>query len=285
VFVPPIRRRLGILAAGLLAIAGLSVVDAAPSQAAAAHGYVRLAHLSPDTPDVDVHLSSLTGLIHEKVFPGVGYGVVSAYQSLPVGTYAVAMRFSKPKSPAEAQARLTTQVTVGAGQAYTVAGVGQHVNLGLQVIRDDLRLPGAARAKIRIIQASIKQPVLDVSLGGTQIASGVQFATTTAYRVVDPGTWQLRVGPAGGPATTLSAQVASGNVYSLIVLDGPHGLQAELRADAERNGAIPGDGVETGAGGTAPLPAAPAVAGGSLLVLVAAGLVFWRLRRGRTRTV
>ena len=48
---------------------------AAPPAAAASVGYVRLAHLSPDTPPVDVYLSSVAGGAPKK-FPAVGYGTV-----------------------------------------------------------------------------------------------------------------------------------------------------------------------------------------------------------------
>ena len=52
---------------------------------------MRLAHLSPDTPAVDLYLSA-PGAVEPRVFPGIGYGVVSAYLPLPAGRYAVAMR-------------------------------------------------------------------------------------------------------------------------------------------------------------------------------------------------
>ena len=47
-------------------------------------GYVRLAHLSPDTPAVDVYLAAPDST-KPRVFPGVGYGVVSDYLELAPG--------------------------------------------------------------------------------------------------------------------------------------------------------------------------------------------------------
>jgi uncharacterized protein DUF4397 len=275
-------RRLGLVTAGVLVAVGLSLVEASPASAAG-YGYVRLAHLSPDTPDVDVYLSSVTGAIKEQVFPGVGYGVVSAYERLPTGTYAVAMRLAHASPSTDPV--LSTEVTVAAGKAYTVAGVGMHAELGLKVLDDDFTLPSAGKSKIRIIQASIKSPVLDVSLaGGSVIAQGVPFATTTDYRLVEPGTWTVQVEPSGGGTeATLAAHVTAGNVYSLLVLDGQSGLTAELRPDAGRSGGLPFAGVATGAGGTAPLPAMPVVVGGGLILLIAAVLVGYRFRRAYPR--
>jgi Domain of unknown function (DUF4397) len=283
VLVPPIRRRLGLFAVVILAALGLSLVDAAPA-AAAGVGYVRLAHLSPDTPDVDVYLSAANGAIKQQVFTGVGYGVVSAYEALPVGTYAVAMRVSG--AAATTKPVLSTVVTVTSGRAYTVAGVGMHAQLGLKVLDDDLAIPsGPEKSKIRIIQASIKQPLLNVSLtSGATIANDVQFATTTDYKLVDPGSWTVNVQPAdGGSATTLAATVSAGHVYSLLVLDGDGGLTTKLLSDASRNGALPVLGVETGDGGTAPLPALPAIIGAVVLLSIGAGAVGLRVRRGRLR--
>src|SRR5262249_41372853 len=91
---------------------------------AASDGYVRLAHLSPDTPAVDVYLDSVSGSVPQKVFPSVGYGAFSSYLALPTGTYAVSMRLAGAK--ASTPPVLSTQVTVQAGDAYTVAGVGKH---------------------------------------------------------------------------------------------------------------------------------------------------------------
>jgi hypothetical protein len=250
-----------------------------PAVAAGEVGYVRLAHLSPDTPDVDVYLTAVGGGA-PKVFPGVGYGTVSSYLSVPTGTYAVAMRPSG--APASDPPVLTTDVTVAAGKAYLVAGVGNHANLGLKVITDDLSPPPSGKAKVRVLQASVRAPVLDLAVeGGPTIASGVAFATTTDYLAVDPGRWTLRVqGTNGGPSDTLSVRLASGGVYSVLVLDAKTGgLTAQVRLDAAGPGAMPNGGVATGGGGTSREPVWP-LAVGAVCVLVV-GAAAYRYRRAR----
>jgi hypothetical protein len=273
------RRIATIAAAAAIGVVGTFTFGTAAH--AASVGYVRLAHLSPDTPEVDVYLDSVSGTVPEKVFPGVGYGVVSTYLTLPAGTYTVSMR-GKGAAPSTPPV-ITTQVTVASGEAYTVAGVGKHADLGLRVIDDDLSLPSSDEAKVRIVQASVRAPVLSVSVaGGSTIASDITFATTTDYRQTRAGRWTLKVQPAGTTsATTCYAHLVPGNVYSLIVLDGPNGgLTTQLRVDAARTGGIPQGGVATGAGGTAPDPGpSPAWA---LTLLVPAGLVVarrWRKHR------
>ncbi|MEV6924210.1 DUF4397 domain-containing protein [Dactylosporangium sp. NPDC051485] len=283
-FAAPQRRRLAALAAAALLGLGLTVVEASPA-AAAGVGYVRLAHLSPDTPAVDVYLSSVSGAIPQQKFDAVGYGTVSKYLPLPPGTYAVAMR--KKGDPASATPVLSTQATVEEGKAYTVAGTGKFADLGLRVIADDLGLPESGKAKVRVIQASVKEPVLDVAVaGGSKIADGVQFATTTSYQTVDPGRWTLRLTQPGatGSPTTVTAPLKAGAVYSLIILDGQAGLTAQLRTDAE-SGGVPQGGVDTGGGGTAGgrgmSPLLPIGGGVALVVLAVAGGLLRRRSRVR----
>ena len=242
-------------------------------------GYVRLAHLSPDTPKVDVYLSKVgDASFAQQVFQHVGYGIMTKYLPLPVGTYAIAMRTEG--APASDPPVLTTQVTVADGGAYTVAGVGKFAGLGLKVFNDDLSRPANGRSKVRVIQASVAAPVLDVELNdGTPVAKAVPFASTTDYQIVNPGTWTLRLKPTGSSsATTLGADLAAGSVYSLLVLDSANGLTLELRADARGGSTAPDGGVDAGGGGSSPWQSWPIIAGGAVLV-VALALVATRMRR------
>ncbi len=255
-----------------------------PVHAEAAVGYVRLAHLSPDTPKVDVYLSKVgDSSFTTQVFEHVGYGVMSNYLALPVGTYAIAMRTEG--APATSEPVLTTQVTVTEGGAYTVAGVGKYSGLGLKVFNDDLTRPTDGKSKVRVIQASVKAPILDVDLNdGTPVAKAVSFASTTNYQVVNPGTWTLRLRPNGSSsATTLGVDLAGGSVYSLLVIDGPRGLALQLRADARGGATAPDGAVEAGAGGASPWLSIPVVVIGVVLVAVFV-LVALRLRRLRALT-
>ncbi|MEV4351439.1 DUF4397 domain-containing protein [Actinoplanes sp. NPDC049596] len=257
--------------AAAAAVLATTALGATPAQAAPTSGYVRLAHLSPDTPAVDVYLKSDTNAVKPQTFRAVAYGDMSQYLRLPTGTYQVAMR--KAGAPATEDPVITTEVGVAGNGAYTVAGVGRFADLGLRIIKDDLQLPDAGKSKVRIIQASVKAPVLNVAgKNGTKIADNVQFATTTAYREVNPGSWSVRVVPAGGGRTSeLPCTLGAGSVYSLIVLDDQSGgLKPQLHVDAERQGTVPLGGVATGEGGTAPrssLPGALLAAGFAALLI------------------
>lgn len=244
--------RAAAVAAALLVGLVSTTFGAAPASAGAAIGYVRLAHLSPDTPKVDVYLNKVgDASFAQQIFRHVGYGTSSKYLPLPVGTYSVAMRAEN--DPADKPPVITTDVTVNDGGAYTVAGVGKFAGLGLKVLTDDLSRPTGGKAKVRVVQASIKAPSIDVSLpDGTIIGTNIAFASTTDYQLVTPGTWTLRLQPKpAGSIATLSSTLAAGSVYSLLVLDGTNGLKLVLIKDASGGATAPNGGVETGAGGEA----------------------------------
>nr|MDT0662136.1 DUF4397 domain-containing protein [Micromonospora sp. DSM 115978] len=269
-------RLIATLAGATLLGAGLTAFAAAPASAASV-GYVRLAHLSPDTPAVDVYLAGPTNPDKPQVFEAVGYGALSEYLPLPAGRYAVSMRTAG--APASEPPVLTTEVMVAAGDAYTVAGVGRYADLGLRVLDDDLTAPGDGQAKVRVVQASVRAPVLDVSAAdGPAIADAVEFATTTPYERVAPGTWTLRLAPPGAEPTTAEVTLSGGTVYSLLVLDGEQGLTTELRVDARGGTVVPTGGVDTGAGGLngaagATDPPARSLAGPAAAVLAAIAAV------------
>lgn len=279
-------RALASLTLAALAAVGVTAFTATPAAAAADVGYVRLAHLSPDTPEVDVYLSSVTGKVKEQVFKGVGYGVVSAYLPLPVGTYTVAMRVKG--DPVSTPPVIAAAVTVERDQAYTVAGVGPNADLGLRVIDDDLTKPPQGQARVRVVHASAKAARLKVTrANGAMIAEDVSFATTTEYVDVPAGEWTCRLQPLpSGSATDVAVSLDSGSIYSLFVLDGAkNALTAELRTDSQ-DGLTPVGGVETGAGGTAGggpgvLTYLWLVAGGAVLVALIALVRLSRTSRAR----
>ena len=259
------------LCVAVLAAAGS--MSALPGAVAADGGFLRLAHLSPDTPAVDVYVDSVADPDAGIVLEGVGYGTVSDYQSVPAGTYTVAMRTAG--AGADTPAVLSTTVDIGADSARTVAGVGYFADLGLKVLEDDLTLPTAGSARLRVVAAAASAGTLDVSgANGAPIASGLQFAAATDYVEIPGGPTSLRVTPEGGAATDLPIEVAAGAVYSVLVLDAPGGgLAVRPLLDAAGPGVVPVGGVAAGAGGSVdgfpgPVPAVLGVA-----LLAAAGLL------------
>src|SRR5215469_2767018 len=140
----PVRRTVRLLAACALVAAWLGaaapVAMASPATATRqTTGYLRLAHLSPNAPAVDVYLYSVGNSNAMVVVHHVAYGTVSTYQTVPVGDYTVAMRAAG--KPASSPPVISTTVKIQAGHAYTVAGVGPAAGLRLAVLNDTLSTP------------------------------------------------------------------------------------------------------------------------------------------------
>lgn len=250
--------------AALIALLGLLVLTpvalAAPAGAAA---YLRLAHLSPDTPSVDVYVGSVGNPDESFVLPGVGYGAVSPYRALATGPYVISMRAAG--APADSPPVISTTVDARANAAYTVAGVGMSAELGLSVLDDRLDMPAAGRASVRVINAATSAPLVDCGpAGGEPWARDVRFGTSTGYADVPLGTWDLEVTSAGRAAAKLPVLIDSNSVYTVLLVDRAGAVETVLYRDSAGSGTVPTGGVETGFGGAAAI--APAV----LVALVAA---------------
>jgi hypothetical protein len=243
-------------------------------------GLLRLAHLSPDTPAVDVYVDSVADPDAGIVLTGVSYGAVSDYQDVPPGEYTVSMREAGAESSAPPV--LSTTVEVTADSARTVAGVGLFADLGLEIIEDALETPPQGEARVRVLAGAANAETLDVALeDGTDVAAQLQFAQTSDYVDVPAGSTGLQVAAEGGEPTDLPVALEAGAVYSLVVLDDADGLTVEPVLDAASPGVVPHGGVETGAGGSADSGTLGLVGLGAGAAVVGAGALMIRGGRGR----
>ena len=263
--------------AALVTGAGL-IGGAAQAAGVNGNGLLRLAHLSPDTPAVDVYVDSVADPDAGIVLTGVRYGAISDYQDVPPGEYTVSMRTSGAEESTPPV--LSTTVEVGEDSAQTVAGVGLFADLGLEIIDDALQTPPEGEARVRVLAGAANADTLDVALDdGTEIAAHLEFARTSDYVDVPAGTTGLQVAAGGGDPADLPVDLEAGAVYSLVVLDDARGLTVQPVLDAASPGVVPQGGVETGAGGTtgsgslglAALGAGAAVVGAGALVLRSGG--------------
>jgi Domain of unknown function (DUF4397) len=282
----PARLLCGAIAAAVTTLLTMAAIagpaSAASSSASSGYGWLRLAHLSPNTPAVDVYLYSVGDPTAEIVLRHVAYGTESPYERVASGDYTVAMR------PAGALAStkpvLSTLVDVAAGHAYTVAGMGPFKALRLQVLQDRLTTP-PGKALVRIIQSSLLQKRVTVRLGTRTIASQLPFGTATGYRVVSPGTLTAQVRGSSEHAAVMVAMPA-GSIHTIVVLDHPGGLAIQVLEDAAGSSAIPAGAAATGLGGTAARPGPSLVPWFAVallgLALAGGGAARLRLRRAGT---
>jgi uncharacterized protein DUF4397 len=279
-------RRLTALA-GLVTLAPGLVFAAAPAASAAAHaaktttaGWIRLAHLSPNTPPVDVYLYSFGDPKAMVVLRHVGYGDVSPYMKIASGEYSVAMRAAgaKPGSPPV----LSTSVHIAPRAAYTVAGLGPVKALRLAVLHDRLTTP-RGQSLVRVIQASLRDHKVTVTAGSQVLVRQLAFGNVTNYVTAHPGSWTVHVAGAAAMATQ-PVTLAAGTIHTLVVLDGSGGsLMIDNLQDAAGSAVMPRGAVATGLGGTAPGPApspAPWAAVAAAGLFCSAAAAYW-LRRAR----
>jgi hypothetical protein len=253
---------------------------AGPASASSGYGWLRLAHLSPNTPAVDVYLYSFGNASAKLVVHHVAYGTVSGYERLPSGEYTVAMRAAG--APASSAPVISATVDVHSGAAYTVAGMGPAKGLRLVVLRDRLRTP-RGKALVRIIQASLLQHRVTVTAGNHVVVAGLPFAAVSAYKVVAPGTWAVRA-VGRSERTVASITLSAGTIHTIVVLDDPGRLALDDIVDAAGSKVVPTGAPATGLGGTAPRPARSdllwlvLIGGGLLLGLAGAGWAIWPAR-------
>jgi hypothetical protein len=272
--------RLAVVAL-LLALVGPAIGLAAPAVALAAPAdappaYLRLAHLSPDTPKVDVYVNSAGDPSRSFVVPGVGYGAVSQYQPLPPDSYVISMR------PAGAAASsppvISATVDARSGAADTVAGTGKSANLGLSVLNDKLDIPPAGKASVRVINAALTVPSADVGpVNGPVWAKGVAFGTETGYVDCPLGKWDLAVS-SSGTSSTVPLTLQENSTYTVLLIDKGTGLEPQVTRDSTGADMVPSGAIETGLGGAAGLDLLPAAVGG-VAVLLLVGLAVVRSRR------
>ena len=154
---------------------------------------VRVAHLSPDAPLVDVYVNGT------KALSGVAYKDVSSYLPIPAGSANFRV------SPANAATPVVIDATVNlsSGGNYTVAATGFLASIQPLLLEDDRGTTG--QAKVRFVHTSPDAPAVDIAVaGGPVLFSNVSFRQFSGYPQVAPGTYDLEVRPAGTTTVALA---------------------------------------------------------------------------------
>ena len=181
---------------------------------------LRVGHLSPDTPEVDI-------VVDGNIFLGnVPFPAVTDIGALPAGTYNVAVQPSIapgtfPIGPVD--------LDLAAGTWYTVLAVDTLANIEPLILDDDGRSI-ATSAKVRIVHASPTAQDVDIYVvaPGTDIntvdptLAVVPFKANTGYLALPEGDYEVTVTPTGtktaaiGPA---EISIENGGVYTAIARD------------------------------------------------------------------
>jgi hypothetical protein len=167
----------------LLATAALALACGDDETATASPVQLRVAHLSPDAPAVDVCLAPagtgrFTGPVLEQAggATGLSYAQVTRYLDVAAGTYDVRILAATAADCASPVVPDTTGATLPAGAAITVAatglaapGAGQP-GFALVPLVDETQV-AAGKAKVRFVHASPGTPPVDVGSGEPALAA------------------------------------------------------------------------------------------------------------------
>jgi hypothetical protein len=238
----------------LVAVTAVASILGTPVAAAEGSGRLRIAHLSPDTPAVDVAVAPLPQNGAPLTDPGpdlasdLGYGSVSDFADLPPGSYAVSVRAAG--SGRSTPPSVSTRVELPAGTARTVTVSGRFAELSLRSLADDLSAPPEGSARVRVLAAAGGAAVLDVAVEhGPVLAAGLPFGAAGESRVVPAGPSILRVDAGSGAPAGVPVEFTPGSVSTVLVLDRPEGgLDVRVVLDAVGATVLPSGGVEAGAG-------------------------------------
>ncbi|WP_299263539.1 DUF4397 domain-containing protein [Halorientalis sp.] len=149
---------------------------------------VRVAHLSPDAPNVDVYVDG------SAVLEDVAFTDVSGYLELSAGTHTVEITAAGDMSTSVFEQDLELAAT-----DYTIAAAGELAEDGEAfsplVLEDDTSAPGSGESRVRLVHASPDAPAVDVTVSatGSAIFDDVAFGeTATATVAANDYTVQVR---------------------------------------------------------------------------------------------
>lgn len=253
-----LTRTAGVVA---LLLGALALPAAAGAQEARAR--IRVLHLSPDAPKIDVYVDGTSALT------AVPFKTATKHAQVPTGTHTVEIR---PAGSANGNHLATARTTLAPDTAYTLAVVGLAAKLQIMVLKDDFTAPPAGKAKLRGIDASPQSPPIDIAIaGGPVLFRDLTFPEATPFATVEAGSVALEVRMAGTEEVVFRSgarPLPAGAILTVAGTVSPSGTIEVLPIlDAAGAGATPRGGIATGAGGTA-----PADGTGLALSLTAAGL-------------
>ena len=173
-------------------------------------GALRVAHASPDAPNVDIYVDG------EAVIEDLSFGEVSPYAALDPGTYQVTVTAAEDQDTVVFDEEIELDAGVArTAVAYGEAAGGPDTGFQIELLDDDLTDPGEGMGRIRLFHAVPDAGEVDVVVleppegpdggDGNESADGppqdvlfegVEFGDTVS-ETVPAGDYTLGVDPAG----------------------------------------------------------------------------------------
>jgi hypothetical protein len=178
----------------LIAAAALSAACSDDNNSPQGEGRLRVVHVSPDAPDLDVVLDG------DTVATGIAYLGSTDYLQLSAAGHVLQIA-----DASAATTLLDQDVTVADGTDYTMIVGDTLADISGVVLTDDNGTPPAGTIRIRAVHEApsagpvdvyVTEPDADITLT-SPVASNVVFGQVLPYVTTNAGTYQVRVTPTG----------------------------------------------------------------------------------------
>ena len=191
----------------------------------------------------------------------VPFQAMSDYLTLAAGSHTFDVRATG--AAATATPAITVSQDFAGGKTYTVAAIGALAEIQGKVFEDNLAVPAAGKARIRVIHSTPAAPLVDVAVkGGAMLFPKLAFGTASDYAEVPAGSYEIEVRDAGKPAALLTKPVTlqAGGVYTVAAVPAANGAP-NLRGFIDvAPSAAPAPADQTSAAATTAAPTTTAVA-------------------------
>lgn len=172
---------------------------------------VRVLHLSPDAPNVDVLFGGSEDSKNE-ILSDVPFLGVSPYLPVNTGNYFIDV---VPAAGGDAVIDVNG-IAIDGNTDYSIAAVNNVASIEPLVLVDDNTID-PTMARLRVVHASPDAGPVDISVDGLgTVLSGFDFKEASAYLSVPGGQYTVRISPVGSDAEVVVAGLAldEGTVYS-----------------------------------------------------------------------
>ncbi len=269
----------GLAAAALLLVALTPVTAEAATAPGPGVGWIRVGHLSPKVPPVDIYFAPF-GQAEKVVIRKAGYGAVTPYSSLDPGKYTLSMRPADAASSTPPALSATIEIAERSAYSLLVFTNGPGNTLKGTLVTDDLTAPAAGKGRLRIVEGSAAIAPVSVDGPGVLLAKDAPYGFTSPYVDVPEGRWPLQL-RSGSQKAGPEVDVKAGSSTTVLVLENNGVLKANPISDGASLPEPPKLGVETGGGGTASPSAPPLWPAFAAVALLAALVVGRRAARAR----
>ena len=197
---------------GIGAGTALLVAPVGASSASEEEAGLRVAHASPDAPNVDVYVDG------DAVIENLAFGAVTDYLEVPAGAYDIAVKVAGTETTV-----FSAEGVELAAEDYTAVALGEvgsddtEFTVSLFEDTNGANL-GEEEARVRAIHASPDAPNVDVTVDDDALTlfEDVAFGDSSGYAVVPAGEYEVEIRPAGADAVVFEAAVEleAGSTYT-----------------------------------------------------------------------